>query len=57
MSFRHEAGGRAAHAGDQVHDLVAFGLAFERALAGLDLSLDAANARQELLLFADGVSH
>ena len=53
----HQTGHGAAHAGDQVHDLFAAGLAVERPLDGLDLASDAADARQQLLFFADGVRH
>ena len=44
-------------AGDQVHDLVAIGLALQRALDRLDLPLDATDARQELLPLANCVGH
>jgi hypothetical protein len=55
--FGHQAGHRAARAGEQVHDLFAAGLAVEGTLDGLDLTADAADAGQELLLFTDGVGH
>ena len=55
--LRHQPGHGAARAGDQVHDLLAAGLAIERALDGLDLAADAAHAREEFLLFADGMGH
>ena len=53
----HQAAGRAAHGGDQVHHRLAAGLLVERPLDRLDLAPDSAHAREELLLVADGVSH
>ena len=53
----HQTGHGAAHAGDEVHDLFAASLAVERPLDGLDLAPDAAHARQQLVLFADGMCH
>ena len=42
----HQAGGGAAHAGDEVHNLLAARLRLERTLDGLDLPADAAHARE-----------
>ena len=55
--LRHQSGHRAARARDQVHDLVTSSFARERPLDTLDLASDAAHARQQFLLLADGVTH
>src|SRR5271154_2755228 len=55
--FGHQARGRSAHGGDQVHDLFAAGLFVERAFDRFHLAADAAHAAEEFLLFADGVAH
>ena len=55
--FRHQPGHGAARAGDQVHHLLAAGLAVERALDGLDLAPNAAHARQQLVLVFQGMGH
>jgi hypothetical protein len=40
-----------------VHHLFATGLAIERPLDSLNLSPNAANARQQLLFFTNGMGH
>ena len=53
----HQPGRRPSHAGDEMHDLLAAGLALERALDGFDLPSDPAHARQQLLFIADRMCH
>src|SRR5579859_7793211 len=53
----HEALHGAACAGDQMHDLLASGLAGERPLDALHLASQAAHAGQQLLLIANRVAH
>jgi len=53
----HEPGHGAACARYQMQDLLAAGLAFEGSLNRLHLASHSAHAGQELLLFADRVSH
>ena len=55
--FRHKPRHRSTRTCDQVHDVFTLGLTVERTLDGLDLAPDAAHARQEFLLFADGMRH
>src|SRR6266404_6427021 len=53
----HETGHGSPRSGDEMHDLLAAGLAVEGALDGFDLTLDAAHPRQQLALFVNGVRH
>jgi len=53
----HQTGRGPSHSGDEMHDLFAASLAVECAFYGFDLASDAAHARQQLVLFTDGVSH
>ena len=51
----HQTGHRASGAGDQVHHLFAAGLQLQRALNGLHLSAQPADAGEQLLLLQDRV--
>jgi hypothetical protein len=53
----HQTGRGPSHAGDEMHDLFAPGLALERPLDGFDLPSDTAHARQQLLFIADSMCH
>ena len=53
--LRHQAGDAAANARDHMHDPFAVGFLVQRALDGLDLAADAADARHQSLLLFDGV--
>jgi hypothetical protein len=53
----HEAGHRAACAGDEVHDLLAPRLVCKGAFDTIDLATNAAHTRQQLLLFPNGMTH
>ena len=48
---------RPANTGDQVHHLRASRFTFQRALDPFDLTTDAADTRQQVLLIVDGVRH
>jgi hypothetical protein len=53
----HQTGRGPSHSGNEMHDLFAASLAVEGAFDGFDLAPDAAHARQQLVLFTDGVCH
>ena len=53
----HEARHGTACAGDQVHDLIAPGLALECALYALHLASQSTHAGQQLFLFSNCVTH
>ena len=53
----HQTGHRAPRPGDEMHHLFAARLAVERALNRLDLAPDPAHARQQLVFFANRMSH
>src|SRR5665213_146475 len=53
----HETGHGAARAGDEMHHLVTSRFSVEGALDSLDLALDAAHARQQLIFSLDGMGH
>ena len=55
--FRHQSGDCSAHAGDQVHDLVASRFILERALDRLYLAADASHASQKPLLLTNSMCH
>src|SRR5271165_3319614 len=55
--FRHQTVRRAARGGNEMHHLLAPGLAVERPLDRLDLAADSSHARQQLLLVPDRVGH
>ena len=55
--FRHQSGGRSAHASDLVHDLFATRFSLERTLNCLHLATDTADPSQKSLLFMDGMCH
>ena len=55
--LRHESGHGAACAGDQMHDLLTPRLGFEGPFNSLDLSSNTADARQQLLLVANRMTH
>jgi hypothetical protein len=55
--FRRQSGQRSADAREKMHDLLATSLALKGMFDGFDLASDTANARQQLLFFANGVCH
>ena len=56
-NLRHQAVDGAARRGQEMHHVGAVGVALEGALDGFDLAANAADAVEQLLLVADGVSH
>lgn len=55
--FGHQTSYRPSRTGDEVHHLLATSLVIDCALNCVDLTPDAADARQQLLLLADRVCH
>jgi hypothetical protein len=55
--FSHQTRHGAPRSGDQMHDLFAVRLVFQRAFDRLDLAADAPYPRQQLPLFANRVCH
>ena len=56
-NLSHQTGHSPSHSGDEMHDLFAASLAVECTFDGFDLAPDASHARQQLVLFTDGVCH
>jgi hypothetical protein len=51
----HQTGYSASNSCDEMHDLIAASFPVQGALDAVDLTTDAAHARQQLLLFTDGM--